>query len=285
MGEKKEIRVSLGTVICIIIITLLLVVIGGMWYYYNYIEDKAPTNEIVSNVADTNINSSNKVEEETIVNKIEEIKLSDNQKSSINKELRNSFILSLREITNFEQNDLTFNKNLLNEIENRYYITWYAMLEDTALDSEFVEGLLEDGTYASGGFAIKKSFLENYYYDIFNEKLNENELLKGDYSCLLSIKNDMLYSSAPTGWGIDPFVLKANKLELNNETKTYTLYVDFLTAVKSGTNREIDYDTLMGVLQPETLTWNNSLNYATLKIEYQKDNANNYTLQSLVFEK
>ena len=285
MGEKKEIRVSLGTVICIIIITFLLSVIGVMWYYYNYIEDKAPTNEIVSNVADTNINSSNKVEEGTIVNKIQEIKLSENEKININKELRESFILSLREITNFEQNDLTFNKNLLNEIENRYYITWYTMLEDTALDSEFVEGLLEDGTYASGGFAIKKSFLKNYYYDIFNEKLDENELLKGDYSCLLSIKNDMLYSSAPTGWGIDPFVLKANKLELNNETKTYMLYVDFLTAVKSGTNREIDYDTLMGVLQPETLTWNNSLNYATLKIEYQKDNANNYTLQSLVFEK
>ena len=63
MGEKKEIKVSLGTVICIVIIILLLCVIGGMWFYYNYIKNNsdkpketASNNIIANTTAETNRN-------------------------------------------------------------------------------------------------------------------------------------------------------------------------------------------------------------------------------------
>jgi hypothetical protein len=45
MEEKKEIKISLGTVICIIIIIILLLTIGGIYYYYNYVTDKTQMNE------------------------------------------------------------------------------------------------------------------------------------------------------------------------------------------------------------------------------------------------
>lgn len=35
MGEKKEIKIGLGTVICLIIIVILIVAIIGLWFYYN----------------------------------------------------------------------------------------------------------------------------------------------------------------------------------------------------------------------------------------------------------
>lgn len=73
MGEKKEIRVSLGTVICIVIITFLLSVIGLMWYYYNLVEDKVPANEGVSNVVDTNNAIENSLTENSSDNKYSEI--------------------------------------------------------------------------------------------------------------------------------------------------------------------------------------------------------------------
>ena len=36
MKEKKSVKISLGTIICIVIIFLLLCVIGSMWYYNSY---------------------------------------------------------------------------------------------------------------------------------------------------------------------------------------------------------------------------------------------------------
>ena len=67
--------------------------------------------------------------------------------------------------------------------------------------------------------------------------------------------------------------LKANKLELNNETKTYTLYVDFLTAVKSGTNREIDYYDL--ILSGDLGKYGKDILKDYMKLEYGIE-LNNY---------
>lgn len=43
MGEKKEIKVSLGTVICLFIIVVLVFVIAGLWFYYNPITNNLNT--------------------------------------------------------------------------------------------------------------------------------------------------------------------------------------------------------------------------------------------------
>lgn len=53
MEEKKTIKVSLATVICIVIIFILLFVIGGMWYYYNFIQ-KSNNNQNQQNIISTN---------------------------------------------------------------------------------------------------------------------------------------------------------------------------------------------------------------------------------------
>lgn len=53
MDEKRIIKISFGTVICIFIIIALVLVIGGMYYYYNYIVDSKNIN---SNNISSNIN-------------------------------------------------------------------------------------------------------------------------------------------------------------------------------------------------------------------------------------
>jgi len=56
MEGKKEIKVSLGTVICIFIILVLIVALAGMYFYYNNKLDFNNEEEIFKNIA-TNINN------------------------------------------------------------------------------------------------------------------------------------------------------------------------------------------------------------------------------------
>lgn len=84
---KKEVKVSLGTAICIIIIVLLLCVIGGMWYYYNYIEKDNTKTEVISSskkedtVAEENkVTKTNTGEEDKTVNQKTQV---DNSKNII----------------------------------------------------------------------------------------------------------------------------------------------------------------------------------------------------------
>lgn len=65
MEEKKEVKVNLGTAICIAIIIILLSIIGGMWYNYNYLVGEAPTKENVSNVVQQNVADTNITENQT----------------------------------------------------------------------------------------------------------------------------------------------------------------------------------------------------------------------------
>lgn len=52
--NKKTLKVSLGTVICIFIIFLLIIVIGGMYFYYNFVLD---TDELSNNVQNDTVNT------------------------------------------------------------------------------------------------------------------------------------------------------------------------------------------------------------------------------------
>lgn len=54
MDEKKSIKVSLGTVICIFIIILLAIALGGMYYYYNYKNVENTTRANNENVKEQN---------------------------------------------------------------------------------------------------------------------------------------------------------------------------------------------------------------------------------------
>ena len=62
--DKKTLKVSLVTVICIFIIFLLIIIIGGMYFYYNFVLD---TDEASNNVQnDTNVNTA--IENNTEIN-------------------------------------------------------------------------------------------------------------------------------------------------------------------------------------------------------------------------
>ena len=68
MDEKKSIKVSLGTVICIFIIILLIIALGGMYYYYNHRENdkNINNNNVVVNTPDvskTIVEENDKTEE------------------------------------------------------------------------------------------------------------------------------------------------------------------------------------------------------------------------------
>lgn len=67
MREKKKVKISLGTVICIIIIFILLCVIGGMWYNHHNNNDK---NTIVTGgvILNNTQNTKNKLIEQNNVN-------------------------------------------------------------------------------------------------------------------------------------------------------------------------------------------------------------------------
>lgn len=59
MEEKKQIKISLGTAICIFIIVILIVALGGMWYYYNFINKEENSNKVVGNNISNNIGENN----------------------------------------------------------------------------------------------------------------------------------------------------------------------------------------------------------------------------------
>lgn len=78
MDEKKSIKVSLGTVICIFIIVILLVALGGVFFYYNSqeklnnaqesiikgeIKEESTSNQVLAQNSDVKTSSSTKEEE------------------------------------------------------------------------------------------------------------------------------------------------------------------------------------------------------------------------------
>ena len=74
MDEKKSIKVSLGTVICIFIIFILIIVICGMYFYYNNKNNTVVSNDkennvvenIVSNGKENNLSSEKIMEKQSI---------------------------------------------------------------------------------------------------------------------------------------------------------------------------------------------------------------------------
>lgn len=62
MEDKKTIKVSLGTVICIFIIFLLIIVIGGMYFYYNFVLDTDESSNDIQNDVTVNTTTGDNTE-------------------------------------------------------------------------------------------------------------------------------------------------------------------------------------------------------------------------------
>ena len=231
-------------IVCVIAMVLVIAAVLGILYYYNNIG-----------------------------------KLSDEEKKVINleltKELENPLLASFYNSKEFK---IVYDENVLKDVKTKYWITLYTMLGDTTVSNKIIKELRPDGTYETGGIAIDTEAFMNYYYNIFNEQLNEGELLNANIEGGITIKDNKIYGQIVTGWGYPQFIFKSNKLKLNKKDDTYTLYVDLL---KSNSDGVLDkYNS------PEILNWDDKSIYSEkLEIEYKKDSKESYKLLSIVFKK
>ena len=274
MGEKEKIKVSLTTVILLFLVFFLIVAMAGMYLYYNYVKNaKDQTNTTVESIEDETV----KTQEKTT-----EISLSDSEKIDINKKLGEYITLPLRQITDITRSkDFIYNKNFLNEEKNKYYIVLNIMQKEI---------LNEFNQFNNNGeieTSISVNKVNEYYNKIFGINLNEEKLLNANTSYNLRIKDGMLYGSYDTGWGINPFELKAKKLVKNNETNIYTLTAEVLMKIKEyhADFTEFDDDVTIKYGNPEVLTWPEEYEYAELEIQYKKDSEGKNQLISMSFVK
>ena len=274
MGEKEKIKVSLTTVILLFLVFFLIVAMAGMYLYYNYVKNaKDQTNTTVESIEDETVNTQEKTTE---------ISLSDSEKIDINKKLGEYITLPLRQITDITRSkDFIYNKNFLNEEKNKYYIVLNIMQKEI---------LNEFNQFNNNGeieTSISVNKVNEYYNKIFGINLNEEKLLNANTSYNLRIKDGMLYGSYDTGWGINPFELKAKKLVKNNETDIYTLTADVLMKIKEyhADFTEFDDDVTIKYGNPEVLTWPEEYEYAELEIQYKKDSEGKNQLISMSFVK
>lgn len=99
MEDKKSIKISLGTVICLFIIFILIVALVGMYFYYNYFrkidEDAKTENIVVSDSKIDNIDNNKNEEGNTLSNETTKEKSNQNNEN-INKteETTNDFVKS-----------------------------------------------------------------------------------------------------------------------------------------------------------------------------------------------
>lgn len=217
--------------------------------------------------------------------KYSKISLSDIEKESINEKLRTYITLPLRQITNIEYGkNFQYNVNLLKEASNKHYIVIHTMMKE--IGGEFNQTNI-DGEEVTGATAISVDKVNEYYTKIFGQKMNEQELLNSNSPYEPKIKDGMLYGSYPTGFGINPFELKAKTLEKNNTTGEYILKIDVLMKIlkKENDYTTFDENVTMKYGEPNVLIWPEEYNYATLEIQYKEDTNGNNQLISLMFIK
>ena len=159
MEEKKSIRVSLGTIICIIIIILLLITLFGMWYHYNLTTKH--------NTIDTNINVINTVEgrknlsiSNTNSNEITNTVTSSNK---ITNTVDSSYSYSIKKIRNIydviSDNDTEvvkaqkIAKEVMNAVNDN---DWYYLAKMVGMDADY---------FIKYGIKNYKIDINNYKYD------------------------------------------------------------------------------------------------------------------------
>lgn len=263
-------------IVYIVIIALIIIFAVGIISKYVIKKNVNKQNEVSTNIVNSEENNNKLIGE----NNNQIITLSDKDKIKINKEIKEKLILALRKIANIQNVDLIYNTNLLNDEIHKFYIVWCIMEQDATIAKNFKS---DDAT---GKVSIDKELVNTYYNKIFNSDMNEG-VLQTNSAFPITIRNNILYVPMETGYGINPFELKANNLKFNNNTKIYTLTLDFLMEVKKEKNyyKEFNEDVSIKYGDANVLEWPINLNYAKLIMEYKKDTENNYQLISLMFVK
>ena len=139
MEDKKTLKVSLGTVICIFIIFLLIIAIGGMYFYYNSVLDtNKSSNDINVNTTTGNNTESSENTIESIYAKYENLHwlFADNNATEIN--FLNKKIIVENGIAYLEENNT---RKRIDSIEGK--VKYIAMWGEQTLERVYV--LTEDG--------------------------------------------------------------------------------------------------------------------------------------------
>ena len=188
MDEKKSIKVSLSTVICIFIIFVLILIILGMWFYYNNLIENTNNTTITNSDSNIAINNTNADSNVAINNTNNDI--SSNNSTEVSFKLGNHYVQSNEtplddginstdcSISFLEDNTFTAYIGWGNNISGTYNISGDNIINCT-VDNSWGEYSPNQETYAEISFKMNSDteievIAASEYYTIKSTNLNEN---------------------------------------------------------------------------------------------------------------
>lgn len=272
MDGKPKKKISLISLILIITaIILIMLALGLLYCDQKKIENKNKTiTDLKSQISElsTNVNDKNKEN----LNKNKEIHLSNVEKVSINAGLDYSDLVEA--IRYMNRTNIEYDINLLENEENKLYVVY-----ELGENINYKKG--EEGEN-EGYLSTELNALNKCYNEILGIDLNEQALLESsDDVNRISIRDGKLKFQVVTGWGSYPIALKAKRLELDENTKTYTLTTDLLYSE----NGVIDEEENNYAGKYYTLKYDSSLIKAEFEIKYQEKDNGDKILKSLILKK
>ena len=179
---------------------------------------------------------------------------------------------SLEEVLNFKNNDLKYNYNYLEDINNKVIICWVYSSFDNRVQKEI------DKT-ATGSMSMTVSEFKNEYYNLFNENISVEEIAKAlSKYHNTTIQDNTIYGSYATGWNYD-FALRTYDYNKKNDLIEISMY--FITKFELDNNyKRINEETILNIKDNKNITIDKNLIFAKVKIKYEKD-----ILKSIIIER
>ena len=202
----------------------------------------------------------------------DEINLTENEKNDINEKLKNSIQNPLRIILNFQDLEIDYDTNILNEEKNRFEIVWENMLSSSEYHDKFVFNKDQNESDKEGTAYINEDLFKQYYEKILNYNYSSQNIISGNVYNGVTINNGNIYGSFIENFNNSEFVLKVDKLKYNKESGIYICDINFITSINN--DGTINYNMINNVTKP----------YAKLRIKYKK-NGEKYKLYSVMFKK
>lgn len=230
MEEKKQIKVSLGTTVCLFIIFLLVIALVGMWYYYNRIQpDNSGVNAEKQTLQETVADKDVKTEYKEWVDEEKGIKLKYPSKWGIT--LGNDYM----EPTKIQSSE--------DEGAARVYITSYKNEENTAKE------ILEDTTKPDYGVSTEELNSEEEIVQIeeIDEALSKVQLMTYDDGTTSKVKTIVYMKDSIV------YIFKF----VGEETEYEKYYQEFENILKTVEIRENEKKEVSDYKYKETITLNN----------------------------
>ena len=244
MDEKKTIKVSLGTTICIIIIILLVIALGGMYYYYN--SNSKNTDSVNQSAIEKEENKIDKEVTDIKANKISKLDESKDLVYSSFSKYSSQYSYSIPYI-NIDSADV---KKINNEIES-YYKPLVA--GEIANEAKGLSVIMDNVKYTSYVNDNTLSLVVSHEYpnDCIGYKVYNIDIYKGTI-----ITNDNILSMKKINESEYLDILKDSyKQEFINTYGTQEKYINSINGLQNGS-----YNLTESELQKEKNNYNTLLN-------------------------